>query len=38
MQAVRTEKPITEEMKKKIALATDVPENAEIERRDAKTL
>ena len=38
MLVVRTEKPITEEMKKKIALFTDVPENAVIESRDAKTL
>ena len=38
MLVVRTEKPITEDMKKKIALFTDVPENAVIESRDAKTL
>ena len=31
MLVVRTEKPITEDMKKKIALFTDVPENAVIE-------
>lgn len=38
MSVVRTEKPITEEMKKKIALYSDVPENADFETRDAQTL
>lgn len=38
MLILRTEKPVTESMKKKISLFTDVPENALIESRDAKTL
>ena len=38
MLVVRTEKPITEDMKKKIALFTDVPENPVVESRDTKTL
>lgn len=38
MLILRTEKPVTEGMKKKIALFTDVKEDAIIESRDAKTL
>ncbi|WP_179394239.1 CTP synthase [Lacticaseibacillus absianus] len=38
MIILRTEQPVTEGMKKKIALFTDVREDAIIESRDAKTL
>ncbi|WP_125706624.1 CTP synthase [Lacticaseibacillus daqingensis] len=38
MLILRTEKPVTEGMKKKIALFTDVREDSIIESRDAKTL
>ncbi|WP_204123279.1 CTP synthase [Lacticaseibacillus mingshuiensis] len=38
MLILRTEAPVTEEMKKKIALFTDVDENEIIESRDAKIL
>ncbi|MCI1987128.1 MAG: CTP synthase [Lactobacillus sp.] len=38
MLILRTEKPVTESMKKKIALFTDVKEDAIIESRDAKSL
>jgi len=38
MLVLRTEKPVTDDMKAKIALFTDVPSNAVVESRDAKTL
>ncbi|WP_461214655.1 CTP synthase [Lacticaseibacillus sp. GG6-2] len=38
MLILRTEKPVTESMKQKIALFTDVKENEIIESRDAKSL